>query len=140
MRLWIWKVAATGGTPIQVTRNEGTLAIETVDGRDLYYVDAAERTGALWRQSLAGGAPAKVLDGVVLGSFDVVDRGIYYIDRAAGDTRLQYFAFSTGRSTIVASGLGSVGSGLSAAADGRTVFFGRIDSSVNELMIVNNFR
>jgi len=136
----IWKVAATGGTPIQVTRNEGTLAIETVDGRDLYYVDAAERTGALWRQSLAGGAPAKVLDGVVLGSFDVVDRGIYYIDRAAGDTRLQYFAFSTGRSTIVASGLGSVGSGLSAAADGRTVFFGRIDSSVNELMIVNNFR
>jgi len=37
-------------------------------------------------------------------------------------------------------GLGRVGSGLSAARDGRTVFFSRVDSSVNELMIVSNFR
>jgi len=136
----IWKVPAAGGTAVQVTTNDSMLAIEAVDGRDLYYVEAAERTSALWRQRLAGGSPVKVLDGVVLGSFDVVERGIYYIDRAAGDARLQFFDLATSSSTTVASGLGNVVSGLSATRDGRTVFFGRVDSSVNELMIVNNFR
>ncbi len=91
-----------------------------------------------------------VLEGVELGTFDVVERGIYYIDRLDsgtsvtdrpdGQTRLRYFDFSTQRSTTVASGLGRVGSGLSATRDGRIVFFSRIDSSINELVIVSNFR
>ena len=96
--------------------------------------------------------PIKVLDGVVLGNFDVVEGGIYYIDRVSGEagvhltdlpsgeTRLQYFEFATGRSTTVASNLGIVSFGLSASRDGRTVFFSRVDSSVDELMLVENFR
>jgi Tol biopolymer transport system component/DNA-binding winged helix-turn-helix (wHTH) protein len=148
----IWKVAVGGGAAVQVTQTTGVLGIETVDSRDLYYVEAPERAGSLWRQPLAGGVAVKVLEGVMFGSFDVVERGLYYIDRVAGDagtpgaaqpatnTRLRFFEFSTQRSTTVASGLGNVGSGLSATRDGRTVFFSRIDSSVNELMIVHNFR
>jgi eukaryotic-like serine/threonine-protein kinase len=148
----IWKIRAAGGDTVQVTTNTGALAIESYDGRDLYYVEAADRPSSVWRLPLRGGTPVKVLDGVVLGNFDVVEGGIYYIDRVsgeagafstdrpAGQTRLRYFDFGTRQSTTVAENLGAVGFGLSASRDGRTVFLSRIDSSVDELMRVENFR
>lgn len=44
------------------------------------------------------------------------------------------------QTSIVARNLGWVGLGLSASRDGRTVLFTRIDSSINELTIVDGFR
>jgi hypothetical protein len=68
------------------------------------------------------------------------EAGAFFTDRPSGDTRLQYFDFATLRSTTVASNLGTVAFGLSASRDGRTVFFSRVDSAVDELMLVENFR
>ena len=148
----IWKVPVSGGVPVDVTSNTGIRAVESPDGLDLYYVETVDRPSALWRVALAGGSPVKVLDGVWLGNFDVVSKGIYYItrvsseagavvtDRADGETRLEYFDFSTRAATTVATNLGAVGFGLSASRDGRRVFFSRVDSSVDELMRVEDFR
>ena len=107
----------------------------------------------LWRLPVSGGgAPTKVLDGIVNGAYDVVERGIYYIDRVSadpgsffgerqiGETRLRYFDFATGQTTTIATGLGTLSLGLSASRDGRTVFFSRVDSSADELMLVEDFR
>ena len=147
----IWKMPVSGGAPLQVTNHKGSIAIESYD-RDLYYVDATDRPGTIWRLPAAGGAPVKVVEGVVLGNFDVVDGGLYYIDRATreagafftdrpgGETRLRYFDFATSQSTTVADNLGTVAFGLTAPRDGRTVFFSRIDSSIDELIVVENFR
>ena len=89
---------------------------------------------------------------IVLGNFDVVDRGIYYIDRSdadagafasdrpGGETRLRYFDFDTQQTTTVATGLGTVTFGLSATRDGRAVFYSRVDTSIDELMVVDDFR
>src|ERR1051326_5947612 len=99
----------------------------------------------LWGLPTSGGVHAKVLDGVVLGAFAVLDRGIYYIDRPSGGgglldidrptgtTRLQYFDLATRRSTTVARNLGNVFLGLTASSDGRTIFYSRVDSSVDDL-------
>ena len=98
-----------------------------------------------------GGSAVKMIEGVVLGNFDVVEGGLYYIDRVSGDpgsfsdrpdgeTRLRYFDFATSRSTTVATNLGTIGLGLSATRDGRTVFFSRVDSATDELILVDNFR
>jgi hypothetical protein len=96
-----------------------------------------------------------MLDGIVLGAFAIIRGGIYYIDRPSGqggvggvgyidqpsgETRLQYLDFATGRSTVVARNLGKVGAFLSASRDGRTILFTRMDSSVDELMLVEDFR
>jgi Tol biopolymer transport system component/DNA-binding winged helix-turn-helix (wHTH) protein len=147
----IFKVPAAGGEARQVTDNRGALAIES-ENHDLYYVDRTDRPGSLWRLPADAGPASKILDGVIGGSFDVVDPGIYYIDRVAeeagtfvsdrpgGETRLRFFDFASQRSKTVAVGLGTVTFGLSATRDGRTVFYSRLDSSIDELMVVHDFR
>ena len=146
----IWKMVATGGAPVQVTNNAGAIAIESYGG-DLFYVDTTNGPGTVWRLPQGGGPAVKVIEGVVLGNFDVVEDGLYYIDRVSGETgsftdrpdgetRLRYFDFATSRSTTVATNLGAIGLGLSATRDGRTVFFARVDSSTDELILVDNFR
>ena len=146
----IWKMPATGGAPVQVTDSAGAIAIESFDG-DLFYVDNVNGPGSVWRLPRGGPPAVKVVEGVVLGNFDVVEGGLYYIDRVSGEagsftdspdgeTRLRYFDFATSRSTTVATNLGTIGLGLSATRDGRTIVFARVDSSTDELVLVEDFR
>ena len=133
-----------------MTNSVATIAIESFDG-DLFYVDNVNGPGSVWRLPRGGLPAVKVVEGVVLGNFDVVEEGLYYIDRVSGEagsftdspdgeTRLRYFDFATSRSTTVATNLGTIGLGMSATRDGRTIFFARIDSSTDELVLVDDFR
>src|SRR5262249_40938590 len=107
----------------------------------IYYVQAIDRPSALLRQAVSGGVPVKVLERVVLGSYVILDRGIYYTDQRSGETRLQYFDFLTRKSMTVAGNLGNVFlASLTASADCRTILYSRMDSSVDDLMLVENFR
>ena len=96
----------------------------------------------LWRAPTSGGRPVKVLDGVT-DFAPPLERGIYYVDRPGGEARLQFFDFATRRSMTVArvGDLGTFGSvGVTASPDGRTVLYARRDSSIDDLMLVENFR
>ena len=82
---------------------------------------------------------------VLEGGIYYIDRpsgegGVYYVDRPSGETRLQYFDFATRRSTTVARNLGNVDLPLTASPDGRTILYTRMDSSVDDLMLVENFQ
>ena len=90
--------------------------------------------------SRRGGAAVKIADGVNSTSFDVLDSGVYYLERQSGETRLQYFDLATRKATTVARDLGNVDFGLSASPDGRSIFFSRVDSLVNDIMLVEDFR
>jgi Tol biopolymer transport system component len=81
-----------------------------------------------------------VLEGVIQRASTVFEKGIYYIDQPEGEARLQFYDLATGRSTTVARNLGVVGLGLTVSPDGRTILFSRVTSSVNDLMLVENFR
>jgi hypothetical protein len=145
---------ASGGDAVQLTANGGFWALESPDGADLYYVQTVDTPSPLWRLPVAGGDPVKVLEGVVLANFVVLEGGIYYIDRLSGaggahfyldkpsgETRLQYFDFATGTSTTVVNNLGNVVDvPLTASRDGRTILYPRMDSSVDDLMLVEDFR
>jgi eukaryotic-like serine/threonine-protein kinase len=148
----VWKMPASGGDGVPVTNTIAYTPLESPDGAWLYYVQSVFTPGTLWRMPVSGGVPAKVVDGVVLGNFVVLQRGIYYIDRPSGkegiysidrpssETRLQYFDLASGKSTTVASNLGKVDIPLTASADGRIILYPREDSSVDDLMLVENFR
>ena len=137
----IWKVPVSGGDPIQVTQNTGTVAFESKDGTSLYY--AQNSPGApspLWRLATTGGLPVKLLERISWQAFAVLERGIYYLDRTGDSTQLEYFNFDTSRSSTVARNLGNVRLGLTAPADGRTILYTRVDSAVEDLMLVENFQ
>ena len=136
----IWKVPVAGGEPIQVTHNIGTVALESPDGAYVYYTQTFGAPSALWRVPVSGGQPVKVVGGVVRWAFAVCDQGIYYIDQPEGESRLEFYNFATGRSSTVAGNLGDVELGLTVSSDGRTILFSHVTSSLNDLMLVENFR
>ncbi|MET0621160.1 MAG: DUF5050 domain-containing protein, partial [Thermoanaerobaculia bacterium] len=134
----IWRMPADGGDAVQVTPNESAHTFEAPDG-SLYYLTASI-VSPVWRLPAGGGEPKKILDGVVWFNFVLIGDGAYYIDRHEGETRLQYLDLATGRSTTVTRNLGEVGAWLTASRDGKTILFTRVDSSTDDLMLVENFR
>jgi eukaryotic-like serine/threonine-protein kinase len=140
----VWKMPVSGGEAVRVSPGRGILAIESPDGASLYYGDgaASDRPGWLLQQSLKTGEVVKLIENVIPTSFAVIDGGIYYPERTTAiDVRLKYFNLATRQSTVIASSLGNVIVGnISASRDGRSIFFSRVDSSVDDLMLVENFR
>jgi hypothetical protein len=131
-----------GGEAVKVSPVPAMFALESTDGASVLYVEGAttNRPGPLWRLPLGGGEPVKLADNVLANSFDVIDAGVYYLEAAPGDIRLQFYSFSTRRSTIVASKLGNLSPVITASRDGRTIYFSRADSAIEDLMLVENFR
>jgi Tol biopolymer transport system component len=135
----VWKMPADGGDAVQVTPNQGgNGGFETEDGS--FYYNSVSSVSSVWRMPANGGAPMKVIDGVIWFNYCLSGNGFYYIDRAAGETRLQYRKLAHGETTTVARNLGEVAAGLSATPDGKTILFTRRESSANDLMLVENFR
>lgn len=140
----VWKMPAAGGVPVQVTKDGGWLSQESADGMYLYFVP----TGAigaptqLWRLPTSSGEAVKVVDAVVNAKFSVLQRGIYYLSPLAAEPELRFFDFTNQKSVTVARGLGTFegGAGFAASTDGRTLLYSRRDSSVDDLMLVENFR
>ena len=137
----VWKTPFAGGHAVQVTNNVGHVAFESPDGRYVYYTQTANLPSALWRIPVSGGQSEKMLEGVVFRAFVVLEIGIYYIDQPSpSEARLRFFKFATGRPITVARNIGNIGPGLTASPDGRTILYSRLDSSIDDLMLVENFR
>ncbi len=139
----VWKVPLAGGEPVQVTTDGGWVSKESSDGAYQYFT-ATPAGGApvpLWRVPTAGGPAIKVLDRVMNGGFAVVDRGVYYIEQTT-KTSLQFFDFASRQSVTISPDLGNVAElgGFAVSPEGRTILYGRRDSSVCDLMLVENFR
>jgi Tol biopolymer transport system component/predicted Ser/Thr protein kinase len=137
----IWKIPASGGTAVRVAATTAATAIESVEGTHLYYVESStDRAGSLMRLTLKDGEAVKLLDNVVSTSFDVIAEGIYFMERGPDETQLKFFDFSSRQTTVVARNLGRLFFGLTASRDGRSILYSRVDSAVDDLMLVENFR
>jgi serine/threonine protein kinase len=134
----VWKMPAQGGEAVQVSADHGNRPIEGRDG-SLFYNSAAT-PASVWRVPAPGADPIRLLDGIEWFNFQPVDGGAYYIERADGAARLRYLNFAKGTSTTVAGNLGDVSAYLGATGDGRTILFTRVDTSIDDLMVVEGFR
>jgi len=138
----VWKMPADGGDAIQVTRNGGYVAFESVDGEFLYYGKRMHES-TLWRRPVRGGEETQVLDSVEGFSFAVLDKGIYFIrpPEAGGNCTLRFLSFKTGAVKIIASMPHAGNGGLSVSPDGRYALYTQEDQvSGSDLMLVENFR
>lgn len=76
----IWKVPSSGGLPVQVTSHGGFVAMESTDGRFLYFTKKLRMTG-LWRMPVQGGEENPIVRQAIPDFYWAVgEKGIYFID------------------------------------------------------------
>jgi Tol biopolymer transport system component len=138
----LWKVALSGGSPVQVTSNGGVHAIESDDGHFLYY-SKLDQPG-LWMAPLNGGGEKRILDqppGFDWHSWVLGRGGVYYLNaRDPQNATIEFFDFRKGESTPIAR-LKSAESyhGLAASPDGRSLLYVQNESDDSYIMLVKHF-
>jgi Tol biopolymer transport system component len=144
-RFEIWKVPPDGGTAVQVTRGGGYYAVESEDGRYLYYSKSFSSSG-IWRLPLGGGDESEVVKGPVWWvNWALARRGLYYAtsrDRARRqEFTIQYLDFSSGRTTPLYRKEGAASHAyLAVSPDEKWILFGEAPGQESELMLMENFR
>jgi len=155
----IWRMPVSGGLATRVTHDGGVVALESADGRYLYYTKVHSGTSSLWRMATASGVAERVFEGVATRAFQVLDQGIYYLERnttgvlpgmgplagvgalrSDAGARLQFFDFADGKSRTLAHLKGPVALGLAVSRDGRKVAYTQVDDISSDLMMLENFR
>ena len=137
-----WKVPCKGGPPVQVTKNGGIGAIESADGLSLYY--SKYPTGGVWKMPASGGQETQVLDQPRGGGwFDwaLAEKGVYFMKSAKLlEETVNYFDFSTQKTTTVATLDKPIGWGLALAPDGKSLLYVETEFSESSIMLLKNFR
>ena len=140
----VWKMPYTGGPAVQVTRQGGFAALESPDGRFLYYAKGLEVPG-LWRIPTSGGEEAEVISALkpgYWGYWAVVEDGIYYLDMAP-KPGINYFDITTLRSTRVFDLVNRPAwgaPGLAISPDKKTILYTQMDALNSDIILVENFR
>ncbi len=144
-RFEIWKTPAqpegTGGQAIQVTKNGGFSALESPDGKFLYYAKENGPT-SLWKVPVVGGEEVQVLDSLYFWSnFQVVHEGIYYVPRpvSPSEYRIEFYRFADGKTQAVAT-VDKDPFGITVSPDRRAMLVALTESRGSDLMLVENFR
>jgi len=138
----IWKAPAGGGSAIQVTKNGGFIAHESLDGKTLYHWT---QDGTVWRMPVEGGEPLRVLDGVPSNyAWTILEKGIGFLDSAEGSARIKFFDFATRSAReITKVDLGpepTAGRMFSISPDQNWILYGRVEQIESDIMLVENFR
>jgi Tol biopolymer transport system component/DNA-binding winged helix-turn-helix (wHTH) protein len=138
----VWKVPATGGSPVQVTRNGGHAALESPDGKFVYYAKSSAPEPEIWQVPVDGGTetPLPLVRPGTWASWQVVDAGILFVGPSLGHRAvLSLFDFEHRRTTTIAV-LDRVPFWLGATPDGRTIAFDQPGQEQGQTMLVDNFR
>ena len=142
----LWKVPIQGGSPVQITKNGGVFAIESEDGRFLYFVKF-DGPG-IWKMPLGGGKEERVLvraGGHEWFNWALTRTGIYFRDAdksKKNDTVgvLKFFDFATRKTTTVTATDQPGGVGLAVSPDGKSILYDDKGDAESSIMLVKNFR
>jgi Tol biopolymer transport system component len=142
-RLQVLRMASGGGDAIQVTRGGGRRAIESLDGKTLFYV--SEDGDTIRRMPTAGGVETEVVNSVCPEfGFALTSEGLLYPARApssSGDScEFRLLVPANGRSRplarVPAQPLGLI---ASISADGKYFLFDQAEKPGSDLMLIENF-
>jgi Tol biopolymer transport system component len=138
-RMEIWRIPSGGGQAQQITQNGGFLAIESTDGKTLFYSYQSK----VFARQLADGSERQVLDSATDFSYAPVEDGIFYIGLRGpdgGHFPLEFYDFATGTSRLLTYLEGAFEIGFSVSPDRKTILYGSTVHSVYDLMMIENFR
>ena len=144
----IWKIAAEGGEPLQVTQNGGIVAFESQDGRFLYFVRHAEpRRNKVWRVPVEGGEERIVLEKEP----DFMDWAlwgrniVYFNQEGKNGPALELLDLATEEIRELVplpnrTNWGGMNVGLTVSPDGQWIVYPDMDEVSADIMMVENFR
>jgi Tol biopolymer transport system component/DNA-binding winged helix-turn-helix (wHTH) protein len=136
----VWKIPAEGGSPVQVTHDGGFGALESVDGATLYFAKSRFDNPELDQMPVGGGAETP-LPGAVRprswAAWSPTSRGIFFApaESSNGGTSIDFYDFQT-RLIRQISLLDRSPFWLSAAADGKLVFFNQAERDESSIVLV----
>ncbi len=144
----VWKRTLDGGEPVQVTSNGGFAALESPDGKSIYYTKFNDR--GIWKAPVNGGPETKVVDEPprnYWGYFAVNHDGLYFIGDTGTPPKHRYgfkfYDFATQKITNMGDmekGPYEGAPGLSVSPDGKYLLYVQLDEARNSLMMAENFR
>jgi Tol biopolymer transport system component/DNA-binding winged helix-turn-helix (wHTH) protein len=136
----IWKMPSGGGPGVQITRNGGLMAVESTDGKTLFFCKQVE-TGSIWKIPVEGGKEEQLTDSLYRTNFALTASGIYYMTAAEydGTATLKLYNFASRTSTTIQR-IGLPEYGLDVSPDGRYLLYDQLDDAASDLMLVENFR
>jgi Tol biopolymer transport system component len=148
-RCEVWKKSVGEDETVQVTRNGGHGAFESVDGRFVYYEKATPPGQSLWRVPVAGGTEEKLFDAVWRWNFAVVDDGVYFLQPPGAEVlffSIQFLDFASGNAKQVTSlefGVNNPArrpeTGFTISPDRQFILYAQRNFT-NDIMLVENFR
>jgi Tol biopolymer transport system component/serine/threonine protein kinase len=138
----VWKIPAEGGQAIQVTKQGGREAFESLDGKFLYYTKDRGVTN-LSRMPVDGGEETLVLEKVRQGYWSLSEQGVYVLNIQATPYTLEFFNFATSRVTQLLKIDKQLWLGkpdLTVSRNGKWILWGQVDRSESDIMLMENFR
>jgi len=137
----IWKIPVQGGAAVQLTRHGGISAVESIDGRYLYYSKFEE--GGVWRMPVQGRDETQVLDigGDGWPNWALSSEGIYFLKFSKlSHPTIQFLSFATGKTHPLWTLEREPGWGIGVSRNGKSIVFTQDDFAESNLMMVENFR
>lgn len=137
----IWKIPVQGGAAVQLTRHGGISAVESIDGRYLYYSKFEE--GGVWRMPVQGRDETQVLDigGDGWPNWALSSEGIYFLKFSKlSHPTIQFLSFATGKTHPLWTLEREPGWGIGVSSNGKSIVFTQDDFAESNLMMVENFR
>ncbi len=129
---------------MQVTQEGGVDALESLDGKYLYYTQWDE--DGIWKVSVSGGEEIRVLDRRVRWlSWDLAEEGIYFLTSKPNpkgeEWSIELLNLQTGElAQIIKQQSAHTHAHLTVSRDGHWISYGERISADADLMLVENFR
>jgi Tol biopolymer transport system component/DNA-binding winged helix-turn-helix (wHTH) protein len=145
----IWKMPSVGGQAVQVTEGGGYEALESPDGKTLYYA-RLQTGGGVWSVPVNGGAETLVSGVAQHRLWSIADDGMYFFDltglmpqvfSTAQPCSLKKYDFATRRVSTVATIVTDLPNNLPAfgiTRDGKEVAWVSRRDHFSELMLIRN--
>lgn len=144
----VYRVAVDGGSPERLTNGGGGPALESADGKSVYFLKSEGEPGAgchsLFELRMPEGPARKVAEAVCNRAFVVTLQGIYYVTGRldGGAFKVQLLEAPSGRVRTLASSNDRfyLAQGLTVSPDGRVLLLAGSYQSGADLYLVENFR
>jgi Tol biopolymer transport system component/DNA-binding winged helix-turn-helix (wHTH) protein len=138
----LWKIPFNGGSPVRVTTKGGVYAIESMDGRFLFY--SKFRECGIWKKSLDNSEESRLPINVCHWfDWDVTRDGIYFLNPdIPPHGRIEFFDLAHGQATpiLALDKPASAYGGLALSPDGKSLLFGQSELNESYIMVMKNFR